>query len=201
MSEKHRYKKEFDQPFNNFKENKHDFFYRLPNTGILCHKTLSYSSNRTRKQKDSAPLPYQSSDHSKVRSLRSSFVDRINSVKGNTKDSESLLRDYAKPESGGILYAVGKEDIYTMNPDTMRRIDRISQLYKAENANVENRKSKMITEGRAMGQSAQDILNDIVSLYDSQSELFKLGKGWDGDVFAFDSASPEGFARTIRYHT
>jgi hypothetical protein len=168
---------------------------------IQTYLTEKLSSTTTAHSGKSTPLTsetYSGDDHSKVKPLRERFVQQIDSVAGNTEDAERLLRDYSKPDSGGLFYAVGS-DLNTINTDMSRRVDRISQLFNAENANVENQKSKMIAEGRAIGKMPQDILNDIVSLYDSQSELFKLGKGWDGEIFAFDSSSPTGYAHIKKY--
>lgn len=87
------------------------------------------------------------------------------------------------------------------DPRAMERNSRISSLFQAEQVDVEKQKTEMISIGRSEGKSAEEILYDIVSLYDSQSDFFKTDIGWNGDVFAFDSSSPEGLARTLQYVT
>lgn len=129
-------------------------------------------------------------------STRDNFVSMINRYSNDDNQSEILLNNFEKGSVGGLLTA-GLPDL--SNPDAMRRSNRVTSLFNAEQKSFEQQKTDLIQDGRSAGKSAQTILDEMISLYDSQSDLFKTGIGWDGDVFAFDSASPEGFARTMRY--
>ena len=108
------------------------------------------------------------------------------------------MRDYSKPESGGILVSVsGMPDL--KNTEAVRRFQRINQLFEQENKQVESLKSDIISQGKSEGKKAQDILYDLVKMYDSQSELFKLGRGWEGDLFSFNDSSAGGWSKTLQY--
>jgi hypothetical protein len=139
---------------------------------------------------------YKATDYSTTRSLRDGMVSLINKVSGNDEDAEKLLSDYSRTDSGGLM-STGLFDL--KNPDAVRRYQRISQQFEVESKMVEKQKTALITEGRSSGKKAQEILNDIIALYDSQSDLYKTGRGWEGNVFAFDPSSPAGFARTMSY--
>jgi len=139
---------------------------------------------------------YKETDHSTVRPLRDGFVGQLNKVAGNDEEAENLLRNWARPDSGG-LFSAGLPDL--KNSDAMRRFDRISQLFTAESRQVESQRTALIAKGRDMGKPPQEILKDVFDLYDSQSDLFKFGRGWNGDVFAFDKSSPAGYERALRF--
>jgi len=139
---------------------------------------------------------YKETDHSTVRPQRDGFIGQLNKVAGNDEKAENLLRNWARPDSGG-MFSAGLPDL--KNPDAMRRLDRISQLFTAESRQVESQKTELIAKGRDMGKLPQEILKDVFDLYDSQSDLFKFGRGWDGDVFAFDQSSPAGYERMLHY--
>ncbi|HEB68429.1 MAG TPA: hypothetical protein ENI88_02285 [Desulfobulbus sp.] len=130
--------------------------------------------------------------------LRDRQINLIKKTSGDDKAAERLLRDYSKPESGGILVSVsGMPDL--KNTEAVRRFQRINQLFEQENKQVESLKSDIISQGKNEGKKAQDILYDLVKMYDSQSELFKLGRGWEGDLFSFNNSSAEGWSKTLQY--
>ena len=139
---------------------------------------------------------YKETDHSTVRPLRDGFINQLDKVAGNDEEAESLLRNWAKPDSGGLFFA-GLPDL--KNPDAMRRFNRISQLFTAESEKVENQKTELIAKGRDMGKKPQEIMQEMIDLYDAQSDIYKFGRGWNGDVFAFDKFSPAGYERMQRY--
>ncbi len=122
---------------------------------------------------------YKETDHSTTRPLRNGFINQFNKVAGNDKEAENLLRDWARPDSGGLFLA-GLPDL--KNPDAMRRLDRISQHFEIDSKKVENQKAELIAKGRELGKKPQEILTDIINLYDSQSDFYKFGRGWNGDV-------------------
>jgi len=86
-------------------------------------------------------------------------------------------------------------------PHANERFTKLSTLFASEQADFEKQKSELISSGRANGKSAEEILNDMVGLYDSQSDFYKTSLGWSGDIFAVNSSSPEGLARTLQYVT
>jgi hypothetical protein len=140
---------------------------------------------------------YKAKDKSKVESsTRDNMLSLINRFSGDNDTMENLLSNYSKPDLLGPVLG-GLPD--PSDPQAMERASRMSSLFRSEQTDVEKQKSELISIGRANGKSAGEILNDIVGLYDSQSDFFKTGIGWNGDVFAFDSSSPAGLARTQSY--
>ena len=139
---------------------------------------------------------YKKADKSRVPPLRDRLVNDILKHNSSDTDSEKLLSELEKPNVGGPFLG-GLPDL--SNPDSMRRYNRIKNLFLKENEKFEVQKSDFIAAEKAAGKSAQDILKGIVSLYDSQSELFRVGMGWNGDVFAFDESSKAGYQRTIHF--
>jgi len=135
---------------------------------------------------------------SEVSSLRDRQINQIKKTSDDDKAAERLLRDYSKPDNGGIIFPASEmPDL--KNTEAVRRFQRISQMFEQENKQVDSLKSDIISQGRREGKKAQDILYDLVQMYDSQSELFKLGRGWEGDYFSFNDFSTEGWSRTLQY--
>ncbi len=128
--------------------------------------------------------------------MRDRRIHQIKKISGNDEAAESLLRDYSKPDTGGILFAASEMPDLN-NIEAVRRFQHISQMFEQENKEVESLKNDILSTGRREGKKAQDILYDLVNMYDSQSELFKLGRGWEGDLFSFDDfsffTSPDDF--------
>ncbi len=142
---------------------------------------------------------YKARDKSRVEPpLRETMLSMIDRFSGDNDSMEDLLSNYSRGSLCGTCTG-GLPDL--SDPNAAARISRISSLFESEQADVDKQRSDLISFGRANGKSAEQIMNDIVDLYDSQSDLFKTGIGWNGDVFAFDSSSPEGLARTQRYVT
>ena len=149
-------------------------------------------------QIDANSAQYKGANQSTMPALRDGIVSQVNSVNGDNDAAEKLLSHYSKEDLLGPMLA-GLPDL--SNPKVADRLSQLTALYRSELADFQNQKSDLISLGRANGESAENILNDIIGLYDSQSDLLKTGIGWNGDVFAFDSSSPEGLARTQRYVT
>lgn len=135
---------------------------------------------------------------SEVSSLRDRQINQIKNTSGDDKAAERLLRDYSKPDNGGILF-FASEMPDLKNTEAVRRFQRISQIFEQENKQVDSLKNDIISQGKSEGKKAQDILYDLVKMYDSQSELFKLGRGWEGDLFSFNDFSTEGWSKTLQY--
>ena len=38
---------------------------------------------------------------------------------------------------------------------------------------------------------------DIIGLYDQQSELFKTGSGWNGEVISGNKLNPDGYKKLL----
>lgn len=85
-----------------------------------------------------------------------------------------------------------------MDTGAIRRIDPINEIFNQEFKQVESQTANILAEGRA-GKKPQEILEDIFNLYDSQSELFKTGRGWDGQLFSINADNPSGYQLTLKY--
>ena len=120
----------------------------------------------------------------------------INRVAGKEQEAQDILDSFSKSSTGGFLLG-GLPDI--SNPEAVRRHDYIGKIFSAEQNNVDNKRIELIRQGRAAGDNAQQILGDVVALYDSQSDLFRTGIGWNGAVFAFDASSPQGYQQTLNH--
>lgn len=161
----------------------------LRNTGTSSAKNTNATSGSSIKTHQSAVSP-----------LRDRLLSLIGKIDGNDTEAENLLNNISKPDNGGILIAA--EDMPDLkDSEAVARFNRISELFKKESSIVENKKQEIITQGRTEGKENQEILNDIVRLYDSQSDLYKLGRGWDGNLFSFKESSSAGWSSTIKYTT
>ncbi len=133
-----------------------------------------------------------------VTPLRDRMLNQIEKTSGDNNAAERLLDSYSKPDTGGVLIAANSmPDL--KDPEGIRRFQRINQLFEQENKQVEISKRDIISQGQAEGKTAQNILYDLVSMYDSQSDLFKLGRSWEGDFFSFDSNLSEGWSKVLQF--
>jgi len=164
----------------------------------LSNLTYVNSSQRNFANKtiDANSIEYKQSDKSTSPAARDNLTKLINRCSTNEEYSQELLNNLAKPESNGLIVG-GLPDL--SNSESIRHYNHLSKLFEAEMDTVEKQKDELITQGQMAGKSSQKILAEIVSLYDSQSDLFKFGTGWEGEVFAFDEFSPEGYQRTLSY--
>lgn len=153
------------------------------NNGVSNAKTVSTQQNSTTK--------------AYVEPLRDRMLNMINRFATDEKSAENLLKQFSKPNMGGPLIP-GDALPDLKDPDAVRRFQRISHLFTEEQKNVESQKNKLISKERNEGKSAKEILSDLISFHDSQSELYRLGTGWNGDLFGLTSSS-EGWERTLRY--
>ncbi len=135
-------------------------------------------------------------DKSNISPLRERLTSMIEHFANTEEGAKQLLSTFSKPSNGGLMLG-GLPDL--TNLDAMARHDRISEKFSLEQQGFERQKNNLVNEGVAAGKSSKAILNDIISLYDAQSELFRLGVGWNGQVFAFNEASTEGFKRTLEH--
>jgi len=130
--------------------------------------------------------------------LRDRMISLIERTNGDNEAAERLLNHYRKPDGGGILVAASEiPDLKDV--ESFRRYQRISKMFSEENKNVQDIKNDIIDRGRAVGKNAQSILHDIVDMYDSQTELIKLGRGWEGDMFSFKDFTSNGWSKTLQY--
>ncbi len=167
------------------------------NSGQGVYQAFANNTSRAA-DKNAGMDTSKNSSLSEVSSLRDRQINQIKKISGDDEAAERLLRDYSKPDNGGILF-VASEMPDLNNTEAVRRFQHISQMFEQENKEVESLKNDIISIGRSEGKKAQDILYDLVNMYDSQSELFKLGRGWEGDLFSFNDFSSEGWAKTLQY--
>jgi len=135
-------------------------------------------------------------DQSNILALRDRYITMIETQATTEEEASMLLQALSKPNNGGLILR-GLPDL--LNSDLMARHDRISAKFNIEQQGVEREKNKLINDGLATGKSAKSIVGDIVGFYDAQSELFKTGIGWNGQVFAFNESSTAGYQRTLAF--
>jgi len=165
----------------------------------VFNKNSTKNTNNVAKGKiDPNSQSYKNQDKSTVLSFRDRLTNAINQAASDDEKSENILNGLAKPSTGGLVLG-GLPDI--SNPKSAERLARVNQLFENEQQSFEKQKTELINQERDAGKSAQEPLDDIISLYDSQSDLFKTGIGWDGNVFAFDASSPAGYERAQSYTT
>lgn len=104
-------------------------------------------------------------------------------INQSEKSAEVMLEAYKQPQTGGMMLS-GLPDI--SKPQVMARHDRISHAFSVERDKVSELTVNLIKKGENAGKNATQIMDDVISLYDSQSELFQTGVGWNGKVFAFN---------------
>ena len=135
-------------------------------------------------------------DQSNILALRDRYLTMIDTQAKTEEDAQMLLHALSKPNNGGLMLG-GLPEL--SNSDMMARHDRISAKFNIEQQTVEQEKNKLINKGLAAGKRAKSIVDDIVGLYDAQSELFKTGIGWNGQVFAFNESSTSGYQRALAF--
>ncbi len=161
---------------------------------IYTDQAFGKSDNTLSKASDN-----QGTDNSTRQARKDTMRTQMDKVAGDDTTAEEMLRNYSRPDSGGVLFAVGANDLNTIDTTALRRLDRINELFNQEFKQVQNQTADIISEGRASEKKPQEILEDIYNLYDSQSELFKTGRGWDGQLFAMSVDNPSGYEMTMQY--
>jgi len=135
---------------------------------------------------DANSIEYREADKSTVPAKRELLSNMLARFASSDQNSQALLDDFAKPSNSGLLLG-GLPDI--SDPDSLNKLNKVNELFLVEQEKFEHLKTDLINQGKISGDSPQKILDDIVGLYDSQSELFQKGVGWKGEVFSF-STSP-----------
>jgi len=135
---------------------------------------------------DANSIEYRETDKSTVPEKREVFANMIARVASSDQNAQALLDDFSKPSNSG-LFLGGLPDL--SDPESLNKLNKVNELFLVEQKKFEHQKTDLINKGQALGDSPQKILGDIVSLYDSQSELFQKGVGWKGEVFSFNASS------------
>jgi len=163
-------------------------------------KTYATQAANKRDSTLSKTVSNQEADNSMVHSQKDYMRSQIDKVAGDDAAAEEMLRNYSRPDSGGVLFAVSPEFFQEkIDITAARRMARVNELFNQEFKQVQNQTVDIISDGRASGKKPQEILEDIYNLYDSQSELFKTGRGWDGQLFSMSADNPSGFELTMKY--
>ena len=135
---------------------------------------------------DANSIEYREADKSTVPEKRELFANMIARVSSSDQNSQALLDDFSKPSNSGLLLG-GLPDL--SDHESLNRLNKVNELFLVEQKKFENQKTDLINQGKMSGDSPQKILEDIVGLYDSQSEFFQKGVGWKGEVFSFAASS------------
>jgi len=135
---------------------------------------------------DANSIEYREADKSTVPAKRGLFTSMIARAASSDQHSQALLDDFSRPSNSG-LFLGGLPDL--SDPEAISKLSKVNELFLVEQSNFENQKTTLINQGKISGDSPQKTLKDIISLYDSQSELFQKGVGWKGEVFSFDASS------------
>jgi hypothetical protein len=77
--------------------------------------------------------------------------------------------------------------------EVMGRIDRATKQFEQEAAVFHTKQLDIIQQGEADGKSAKEVLTNIVSLTDEQSELFKMSTNWDNKGLS----APENYEKLV----
>jgi len=153
-----------------------------PNAQGEKNSSLSFNNP----QVDANSIEYREIDKSKVPPKRELLTNMIARSASSNQNSQALLDDFSKPSNSG-LFLGGLPDL--SDPEAISKLSKVNELFLIEQNNFENQKTDLINQGKISGDSPQKILEDIVGLYDSQSEFFQKGVGWKGEVFSFDTSS------------
>lgn len=135
---------------------------------------------------DANSIEYREADKSTVPAKRGLFTSMIARTASSDQNSQELLDSFSKPSNSG-LFLGGLSDL--PDPESLNKLNKVNELFLVEQNKFENQKTDLINQGKIAGDSPQKILDDIVGLYDSQSELFQKGVGWKGEVFSFNASS------------
>ncbi|WP_153306605.1 hypothetical protein [Desulfogranum japonicum] len=157
--------------------------YSESSVDSIANESISSSSN-------------QSASSSSVTPLRDRIVSQIKKTAGDEQKAEQLLQSYSKPNNGGILVAASNMP-NLKDVEAIRRFESISNAFERENAAVEQQKTELIANGKEEGKTTEEILTELVNFYDSQSDLYKTGIGWEGSLFSFNNSSSIGWEKTL----
>lgn len=165
-----------------------------PVSSAIFNPSLIKESSKT----STVNLDNAQRDQSNIIPLRDRRIGMIDRFANTEEAAKQLLSTFSRPSTSGIVMA-GLPDL--TNPDAIARLNRISEKFDVQQQAFEQQKTSLINDGLAAGKSSKTILHDIIDLYDAQPELFKIGVGWNGQVFAFngDEGAAEGFQRTLEY--
>jgi hypothetical protein len=102
------------------------------------------------------------------------------------------LTGRASPTTGAVINL--REMMNSDNGDELNaRIHRLKGQIEQEMSNVVNLEQDLISQGRAEGKSAKDILISIANMQDKQSDLYKMSIYWGGEGLT----SPESYAKLV----
>jgi hypothetical protein len=164
-------------------------------TSVTSSNFNAYSLKKASASSAAAPSSNQPSK-SNIPPLRGRFINMIEQHAKTESGAKQLLTTFSQSSTGGFITA-GLPDI--SSPDVMARHDRISKKFSIEQQGFERQKTNLINDGLANGKSSKVILKEIVNLYDAQPELFKIGVGWNGQVFDFNESSTDGYQSVLEY--
>lgn len=95
--------------------------------------------------------------------------------------ANSLKSIQAYPMAGPLI---NLRDIMLATHDSsdniISRISRISDQFNAEASSVHSKSKEIIRQGELEGKTPKEILQNIIDMYDDQSDLFKLSVSWEG---------------------
>ena len=77
--------------------------------------------------------------------------------------------------------------------ELLERAKRLSSQVEPEINNVLKKEQDLISQGRAEGKSAKDILMSIVNMQDEQSDAYKLAMHWGNEGLG----SPKTYAKLV----
>jgi len=166
-------------------------------SNVTSVTSSNFNAYSLKKASTSSAVPSSNQpSKSNISPLRGRFINMIEQHTRTESDAKQLLTTFSQPSTGGFMTA-GLPDI--SSPDVMARHDRISKNFSIEQQDFERQKTNLINDGLANGKSSKAILKEIVNLYDAQPELFKIGVGWNGQVFDFNESATDGYLRVLEY--
>jgi len=141
------------------------------------------------------PLENKPNDTHQVMSGKEALLEKV--VNASPDEMDKILNDISG--SGTHLMMISfKGGLPDVNDkELMGRLKRINNDFNVESNNFSNEQKNLIAKGKQQGKPSEEIITDIISLYDQQSELFKTGSGWNGEVISGNKLNPDGYKKLL----
>jgi len=144
---------------------------------------------------NSLPLENKPNDTHQVMSGRESLLEKV--VNASPDEMDKILNDISGSGTHGMMIFFNGSLPDLNDKELMGRLERINNDFRAESNDFSNERKNLIANGKQEGKSSEEIIADIIGLYDQQSELFKTGSGWNGDVISGNKMNSDGYKNLL----
>ena len=144
---------------------------------------------------NSLPLENNRNDTRQVINGREDLLEKV--ANASPDEMDKILNDISGSGTHGMMIFFNGSLPDLNDKELMGRLERINNDFRAESNDFSNERKNLIANGKQEGKSSEEIIADIIGLYDQQSELFKTGSGWNGDVISGNKMNSDGYKNLL----